>query len=86
MHFKPNLPPFSNIYFPMFIHRVIVEAKNRDVNGNWRKRLDIFLRDHDQPTYGFELVVEANKKNFNEHLDRASYYSNLHGCSTYITN
>ncbi|CAG8585307.1 3216_t:CDS:2 [Funneliformis mosseae] len=66
----------SNVY-PVLQYRIIVEAKERDVNGNRRKRLDIFLRDHDQPTYGFELVVNANKKNFDEHLDRANYYSNV---------
>ncbi|CAG8722197.1 40746_t:CDS:2, partial [Gigaspora margarita] len=73
----------SNVY-PVLQYRVIVEAKERDINGNRRKRLDIFLRDHDLPTYGFELVV--NKKNFEVHLDRANYYKNLHGCSMYLIN
>ncbi|CAG8843426.1 16760_t:CDS:2, partial [Racocetra persica] len=50
----------SNVY-PVLQYRVIVEAKERDINGNQCKRLDIFLCDHDLPTYGFELV---NKKNF----------------------
>lgn len=48
--------------------------------------MDIFLCGHNQPAYGFELVVEANEKNFDEHLDRANYYSNLHGCSMYMIN
>ncbi|CAG8587812.1 18837_t:CDS:2, partial [Racocetra persica] len=73
----------SNVY-PVLQYRVIVEAKKRDINGNRRKRLDIFLCGHNLPTYGFELVV--NKKNYEEHLDCANYYRNLHGCSMYIVN
>ncbi|CAI2189037.1 12057_t:CDS:2, partial [Funneliformis geosporum] len=49
----------SNVY-PALQYRVIVEAKERDVN--------------------------ANKKNFDEHLVRANYYNNLHGCSMYMIN
>ncbi|KAF0383892.1 polyketide biosynthesis operon protein cyro: PROVISIONAL [Gigaspora margarita] len=73
----------SNVY-PVLQYRVIVEVKERDINGNRHKRLDIFLRDHDLPTYGFELVV--NKKNFEVHLNCANYYKNLHGCSLYLIN
>ncbi|CAG8523334.1 34054_t:CDS:2, partial [Racocetra persica] len=45
----------SNVY-PVLQYGVIVEAKEHDINSNRRKRLDIFLCDHDLSTYNFKLV------------------------------
>ena len=93
MHFKPNLLLFSDIYFLVFVQFCSTESLLRPKNvmlmviGNQHKHLNIYLCNHNQPTYSFELVVEANKKNFNEHLNYTSnYYSNLHTYSIYMIN
>jgi len=43
--------------------------------------IDILVRDSNQQTYGFELLVEEKKTIFDEHYERASYYGKLHSCS-----
>ncbi|CAG8735507.1 3658_t:CDS:2 [Cetraspora pellucida] len=75
----------STVY-PDLQYRVIVEAKDKDASENRLKRLDIFMRGHNQPSYGFELTKEAGKKKFDEHVDRACCYRDLHKCHMYMIN
>jgi hypothetical protein len=37
-------------------------------------------------SYGYELVIEANKTEFDDHCKRSKQYAELHGCYMYIVN
>src|SRR5262249_52996640 len=63
------------------------EVKEFDENGVRNQRLDILVRNGDSlPSYGFELVVAASKKEFDEHCERAEKYGKLHGCEMLMVN
>ncbi|KAI8347784.1 hypothetical protein B0O80DRAFT_465164 [Mortierella sp. GBAus27b] len=47
-----------------------------------RRRLDILVRDHGRPTFGFELLVQGEKSDIDDHLERSKYYRELHKCRT----
>lgn len=51
-------------------------------------RLDILIKDNfPAHAYGYELVIAATKSIFDEHLERAKKYSELHNCtSMYVVN
>jgi len=70
--------------YPNSFYRVLPEVKEyNDDSGNPCLRLDILLKDDfPSPAYGYELVIVATKKVFDEHVKRAKYYSQLHGCSS----
>ncbi|KAF9345518.1 hypothetical protein BGX34_004676 [Mortierella sp. NVP85] len=68
--------------YPGLLYRVPPEAKERDENGQRRRRLDILVRDHDRPPFGFELLVQGNDSEIDDHLERSKYYRDLHDCRT----
>ncbi|RUS15640.1 hypothetical protein BC937DRAFT_92194, partial [Endogone sp. FLAS-F59071] len=48
--------------------------------------VDILIRGTSLPSYGFELVVSANEKIFDEHCKRAEKYGKLHNCQMLMVN
>ncbi|POG82160.1 hypothetical protein GLOIN_2v964571 [Rhizophagus irregularis DAOM 181602=DAOM 197198] len=77
-------PPVTQSY-PSHLYRALPEVKEYDNNdsGDPRLRLDILLKDcFPNPAYGYELVVTATKKVFDDHVKRAKHYSKLHNCSS----
>ncbi|RGB29102.1 hypothetical protein C1646_714278 [Rhizophagus diaphanus] len=71
--------------YPNHLYRVLPEVKEYDNNdsGDPRLRLDILLKDSfPNPAYGYELVVTATKKVFDDHVKRTKHYSKLHNCSS----
>lgn len=72
--------------YPQLLYRVLPEVKERDDNGNRRRRLDILICDSTLPKYGFELVVAADQANFDKHMENAHDYGDLHGCQMYLIN
>ncbi|CAG8635326.1 8917_t:CDS:2, partial [Paraglomus occultum] len=71
---------------PHLLYRVLPEAKEFDEDGRWHQRLDILLRNGNQPAYGFELVVAASRTEFDKHCVRANEYGRNHSCSMYMVN
>ena len=68
-------------------YRVLAEVKERNNNNDHRQRLDILVRDGSAlPAYGFELVVSASKREFDDHCERSEIYAKLHRCSMYMVN
>ncbi|RUS31408.1 hypothetical protein BC938DRAFT_477883 [Jimgerdemannia flammicorona] len=79
-----NLIPSA---YPLLQYKILVEVKERDEDGVRNQRLDILVRDGNSlPSYGFELVVAASKKEFDEHCARAEKYGELHGCEMFMVN
>ncbi|KAF9356720.1 hypothetical protein BGX34_009785 [Mortierella sp. NVP85] len=73
--------------YPDLLYRVLPEAKERDENDQRRRRLDILVRDHDRPPFGFELLVQGKKSDIDDHLMRSKYYRDLHKCrAVYMIN
>jgi hypothetical protein len=48
--------------------------------------LDILLKDGDFKSFGYELVIEANKSEFDDHCKHSKQYAELHGCYMYMVN
>lgn len=66
--------------YSKLLYRIIPEAKERDDAGNRRRRLDILIRNHQQPSYGFELLVQGDETEIDNHLKKSEYYCQLHSC------
>jgi len=73
----------SRVY-PHLLYRVLPEVKVCDRWGKQRGRLDILLRDTNQPSYGFELLVEATKEEFDDHRARAKVYAKFYFQSDWL--
>ncbi|RUS24083.1 hypothetical protein BC938DRAFT_474152 [Jimgerdemannia flammicorona] len=79
-----NLIPSA---YPLLRYKILVEVKERDEDGVRNQRLDILVRNGNSlPSYGFELVVAASKKEFDEHCARAEKYGELQGCEMFMIN
>ena len=73
--------------YPLLQYKALVEVKERDEFGKRRQRLDILVHDGTSlPSYGFELVVSASEKIFDEHCERAEKYGKLHKCQMLMVN
>ncbi|PKY54549.1 hypothetical protein RhiirA4_448052 [Rhizophagus irregularis] len=71
--------------YPSHLYRALPEVKEYDNNdsGDPCLCLDILLKDgFPNPAYGYELVVTATKKVFDDHVKHAKHYSKLHNCSS----
>ncbi|CAB4386605.1 unnamed protein product [Rhizophagus irregularis] len=65
------------------IQHIFTKKVLNKTTGDPRLRLDILLKDcFPNPAYGYELVVTATKKVFDDHVKRAKHYSKLHNCSS----
>lgn len=75
--------------YPTHFYHVLPEVKEyNDNTGDCRLRLDILIMGDDPSSSacGYELVVSASKSVFDEHLNRAKKYSELHHCPVYAVN
>jgi len=83
-----NLLPLA---YPLLQYKTLVEVKERNKEECGKKdckqRLDLLIRNGFTLTsYGFELVIAASEKEFDEHCECAKEFGRLHDCQMFMVN